>query len=127
MRKFNMKDTLKTGRPTFLSILCIFGFLGCFLKTILVISPVIQAQGRWYAVYLTLSAVIMILCLFGLWLMKRWAFWAFLIYFILNTGINWGMGLLNLRTLLLNPQDFASFALVPLILLTTLISYRRLD
>lgn len=122
-----MKKTLKTGRPTFLSILCVFGFFGCFLRTILVISPIVQAQGRWYAVYLSLSAIVMILCFFGLWLMKKWAFWAFLIYFILNTGLNWQMGLLNFKTLFFNPQDFASFALVPLTLLTSLIFYRRLD
>jgi hypothetical protein len=59
--------------------------------------------------------------------MKKLAFWAFLTYFILNTGINEAVGILNLKTILLNPQDFASFALVPLILLTTLIFYRRLD
>jgi hypothetical protein len=122
-----MKDLQKTGRPMFLSILCVFGFFGCFLRTILVISPAVQAQGRWYAVYVSLSAVIMIICLCGLWLMKKLAFWAFLTYFILNTGINEAVGILNLKTILLNPQDFASFALVPLILLTTLIFYRRLD
>lgn len=122
-----MKKTLKTGRPTFLSILCVFGFFGCFLRTILVISPIVQAQGRWYAVYLSLSAVVMILCFFGLWLMKKWAFWVLLIYFILNTGINLQMGLLNLKTLFFNPRDLASFALVPLTLLTALIFYRRLD
>lgn len=69
----------------------------------------------------------MILCFFGLWLMKKWAFWTFLIYFILNTGINLQMELLNLKTLFFNPQDFASFALVPLTLITSLIFYRRLD
>jgi hypothetical protein len=118
-----MKDSPKTGRPPFLTVLCVFGFLGCFLRTILVMSPVIQVQGRWYAVYISLSAVVMIVCLCGLWLMKKTAFWAFLIYFIVNTGINWGMGLLHLKTI----QDFTSFSLVPLILITTFIFYRRLD
>ena len=99
-----MKDSQKAGRPVFLSVLCIFGLFGCFLKTILVISPSVQSYGRWYAVYLSLSAVFMIACICGLWLMKKWAFWYFFLYFIVNTGVYGGMGILNSKTFLMKSK-----------------------
>jgi hypothetical protein len=87
-----MPETLSTPRPFVLGILCGLGFAGCFLKMILVISPVVQAHGRLYAVYLSLSSVVMIVCLSGLWLMKRWAFWAFLTYVVIDQIVYWQMG-----------------------------------
>jgi hypothetical protein len=121
-----MMTDSKAGRPTVLSILCVLGLFGCFLKTIMVISPSVQNYGRWYAVYVSLSAVVMIACLCGLWLMKKWAFWSFLVYFIVNMWIYFEMGILNLKAISLDPQVSVSFALVPVTLLVTLIYYRRL-
>jgi hypothetical protein len=121
-----MKDK-KAGRPLIITVLCVCGFMGCFFKTILVMAPVVQVHGRWYAVYFSLSAVFMVFCLFELWQMKKTGFWGFLIYFVMNTGVDWGMGLLNFKNVLTNPHDFASFALVPFILLSGLIYHRRLS
>jgi hypothetical protein len=122
-----MKSSSTAKRPTLLSVLCVMGLFGCFLKTIFVIAPSIQSYGRLYAVYLSVTTVLMIACLCGLWLMKKWAFWTFSIYFIVNAGVYWGMGILDPKTFFSNTQAVVSFALVPLTLLTTLFYYRRLS
>ena len=110
-----MKDN-KTGRPTILTILCVVGFIGSFFKSILVISPMVQSHGRWYAVYISLSAAFMILCLCGIWLMKKQGFWGFLTYVLTDQGIYWRMGLWQ-------PQ---AFLLSFFILVSCLIFYRRM-
>lgn len=104
------------SRPAFLSILCVLGLAGCFLKMILVISPVVQSHGRLYAVYLSLSSVVMIACLAGFWMMKRWAFWGFLAYVAVDQTVYWHMGY----------WDPIAALLKGLILLVGLFYYRRL-
>ena len=105
-----MTQSSANTRPMVLSILCGLGFVGCFLKMILIISPVVQSHGQLYAVYLCLSSVLLIGCLAGIWLMKRWAFWAFLAYAVMDQWVYWQMGY----------WDIKAFTLTGLILLANL-------
>ncbi len=112
-----MKSSSAAARPMILSVLCVLGLFGCFLKTIMVVSPPVQMQGRWYAVYLSLSAVLLIACLCGIWLMKKWGFWALSVYVLVDQSVYYLMGLWQPIGMLL----------VVLILGITLIYYRRLN
>ena len=111
-----MSSASNASRPFVISLLCGLGLAGCFLKMIMVISPQVQAYGRFYAVYLSISTVVMIACLSGLWLMKRWAFWVFLAYVVLDQIIYWRMG----------HWDPKAPVLQMLILLAGIFYYRRL-
>ncbi len=59
-------------RPPILSVLCVLGFLGCFFKIPFVITLSGQGAEPWYAVYITFSTICTIVCLAGLWLMRKW-------------------------------------------------------
>ncbi len=99
-----------------LSVLCILGFLGCFLNTISVFS-LVPNHSRWYTIYFTFATVFTVFCLYELWMMKKWAFWGFLIYALVDGFICWQMWDWNLKTLVF----------IPLILVTSLVYYRRLS
>lgn len=55
--------------------LCTFGFIGCFLRILVVISPPAAAVASWYPTYLSLSTLLLILCLGGMWMMRKKAVW----------------------------------------------------
>jgi hypothetical protein len=86
------QEPIPSQRPPLLSLLCVAGLVGCFLKMILVISPPIQGVGPWYPAYLSASTVVLIICLCGLWLMKRWVFFLFIPYVLLDQWVYWHLG-----------------------------------
>jgi hypothetical protein len=131
MKGFNsfevfMEKTMKSIRPPLLSVLCIAGFLGCFLKMILVISPPVQDVGSWYALYLTFSTVYLVVCLVGLWSMRRWAPWAFFLYEMGDQFVYWKIGVWSR-----GPSDFGHLLIpqvLPLaILAVAFLYYRRME
>ena len=85
-----MEKTPSEGQsPIFLRILVVAGLIGCFQKMILVISPPIQSVGSWYPVYFSISTVVLIICLTGFWLMKRWSFFLFVPYVLIDQWVYW--------------------------------------
>lgn len=71
----------------FLKLVCVIGFIGAFLAMTLMFSPTVWQMGAWYPAYLSLSTVLVVLCLGGLWLMRREAVWAYAILTIVNQGV----------------------------------------
>ncbi len=103
-------------RPPVLSILCVAGLFGSFINMIMVITPSIQAYGRWYAAYLSLSTVVLIICLSGLWLMKRWGLFVLIPCVLLDQWVYW----------VLDRWAPAAIILKGAILIVGLVYFRRL-
>jgi hypothetical protein len=107
---------MKSKRPGILTFFCILGFLVCFLGIVLVFSPGIQSKGKLYGLYTSLNFSISAICFGGLWLMRRWAVWAYAALIAVNQAV-------CLALQIWSPQ-----ALLPLILLATaVIYYRRME
>lgn len=121
-----MTNPMKLIRPPLLSVLCIGGFLGCFFKMILVISPPVQEVSHWFPVYLTLSTVYLVICLVGLWSMRRWALGAFVVYEVIDQFVYWKIGVWNQVG-----SDYAHLLVPQVLPLATLIVaalyYRRME
>ena len=107
---------MRPVRPALLTILCVLGFLGAFLKYFLVLSPPVQEIGRAYALYLSLSTVFEILCLASLWSMRKWAVWGYLAYFLVHQGVHLWIG----------EWRWFAFLLQTALALTALAYYRRM-
>jgi len=91
------------------------GFIGCFLKQILLIG----ASPEWgtaYPLYISLSTIYSAICLGGLMVMRRWAVWAFGAYLVIHQVVFLQMGRWDLGALLLAGAIF----------LTSLFYYRRM-
>lgn len=99
----NRKPEYKMRQPTppFLNILCTFGFIGCFLRILMVISPPAAAVAPWYPIYLSLSTLFLILCLGGLWMMRKKAVWGISLYFVVDQLVYVVLGRWNAQALIL--------------------------
>ncbi len=88
---------MKASRPPLLLILVIIGFIGCFFVNIRILWFLVESTNapnpvRWYPAYLSLSTLYVIVSLFGLAMMKRWAVIAYTFYFITHQAVHLIMG-----------------------------------
>ena len=68
-----MNDTQTNQRPVAITIICILGFIGAALSIPLIFSSAAANIGSWYPPLLGISAVVGLICMIGLWKMKKWA------------------------------------------------------
>lgn len=108
---------MRPKAPVLLVALCALAFLGCFLKMYYALSSEIQAVRPWYPSYVTLSTVLLMLLLFGILQMRRWAFWGFAFFFGLHQAVQVGVG----------RWDLPSTALFLFILLASASRYRKMS
>jgi hypothetical protein len=96
-----MNDTPAAKRPTAITVICILGFIGAALSLPLIFSNVARAIGSWYPPYLGATALAGLVCMFGLWNMKKWAVFAYTALVIINQIVLFSMGVWNPFALLI--------------------------
>ena len=80
-----MSETKETPkRPTSITVICVLGFIGALITVPLIFSPIAQQIGSWYPPYLGFSAVVGLVCMVGLWMMKKWAAYTYTGFEVLN-------------------------------------------
>ncbi len=67
-----MNDTATTQRPVAITVICILGFIGAALSIPLIFSSAASNIASWYPAFLGLSAVVGLICMIGMWKMKKW-------------------------------------------------------
>lgn len=60
-------------RPIIITVICVLGVIGGLITVPVIFSPIAREIGAWYPPFLALSAVIGLICMIGLWQMKKWA------------------------------------------------------
>ena len=100
----------KKNRPTSITVICVLGFIGVAMTLPLISSDNARQIGSWYPPYLELSAIFGIVCLVGLWYMKKWAPYAYATFVGINQIILIAMGLWSAAALIV-PAVVASIAL----------------
>jgi hypothetical protein len=100
----------KAKRPTSITVICVIGFLGALVSLPLIFSPIAQEIGSWYPPYLGFSTVVGLVCMVGLWTMKKWAAYAYTGFVALNQIVLLAMGVWNVMALLI-PAVVIFFAL----------------
>jgi hypothetical protein len=108
--KIMSETTEKVKRPISITVICIIGFIGALITVPLVFSPIAQQVGSWYPPYLAFSAVIGLVCMVGLWMMKKWAAYTYTGFVTLNQVVLLSMGVWNIMALLI-PAIVIIFAL----------------
>ena len=96
-----MNDTQTAQRPTAITVICILGFIGAALSIPLIFSSTAAGIGSWYPPYLGFSAVVGLICMIGLWKMKKWAVFAYTALVVINQVVLFSMGVWNPFALLL--------------------------
>ena len=96
-----MNDTQATARPIAITIICVLGFIGAALSIPLVFSDLARAVGSWYPPFLAFSALVGLVCMIGLWKMKKWAVFAYTAFVVLNQVILIAMGLWTVFALII--------------------------
>ncbi|HTF03596.1 MAG TPA: hypothetical protein VK826_06195 [Bacteroidia bacterium] len=83
-------------RPVVITVFCVLGFIGAavvfpFMLTDLY-AKVAHKIGEWYTPFLLLSSVVGLICMIGLWMMKKWAVYLYTGMTILGqiVIITWG-------------------------------------
>ncbi len=108
---------MKSECPALLALFCFLALFGCFLKMYYVFSGEIRQVSSWYPIYVSLSTVFIIVCLYNLYQMRKWSFWAFAVFLIVHQIVQWQV----------NRWDISAFALFLAIVVTAAFYYRRME
>ncbi len=96
-----MNDTPTAKRPIAITVICILGFIGAALSIPLIFSSAVQSIGSWYPPYLGASTIVGLICMFGLWNMKKWSVFVYTLLVVVNQVVLFSMGLWNPFALLI--------------------------
>ena len=97
-----MNESVEKGkRPTSITVICVIGFLGAIISAPLVFSPIAQQIGAWYPPYLGFSSIVGLVCMFGLWMMKKWAAYTYTGFVAINQIVLLAMGVWNIMALVI--------------------------
>ena len=88
-------------RPTAITVICVLAFIGAAFTIPLIFSDIAGQIGSWYPPYLGLSAIIGLVCMVGLWQMKKWAAYTYTGFVGLNQIVLLTMGVWNVMSLLI--------------------------
>jgi len=88
-------------RPTAITVICGIGFVGAVVTVPLIFSSIAQQIGAWYPPYLAISAVIGVICMVGLWMMKKWAAYLYTGAAALHQIVMVAMGIWNIMATLI--------------------------
>ncbi len=96
-----MDDQVAKKRPTSITVMCIIGLFGALVTIPLIFSSIAQSIGAWYPPYLAFSALVGAACMVGLWMMKKWAVYVYIVFCGINQIVLLVMGVWNFMALIL--------------------------
>ena len=88
-------------RPTAITVICVLAFIGAAFTIPLIFSDIAGQIGSWYPPYLGLSAITGLVCMIGLWQMKKWAAYTYTGFVVLNQIVLLTMGVWNVMAFLI--------------------------
>ncbi|HUV50402.1 MAG TPA: hypothetical protein VMW78_05210 [Anaerolineae bacterium] len=105
-----VSEKIGNKRPTSITIICVVGFIGALLSVPLFFSAIAKSMGVWYQLYLALVSIMGLVCMVGLWKMKKWAAYTYAGFVSLNQFVMLAMGIWNIGALIM-PGVVVAFAL----------------
>lgn len=94
-------DVMTNKRPGIISVICVIGFIGALAAVPLIFSDISKQMGTWYPPYLAVSAVVGLVCMIGLWTMKKWSMIAYTAFFCINQGVLLALNAWNIFALII--------------------------
>ena len=71
-------------KPLVITAICVIGIINAIQMINLVFSPMSKQVGAIYPLYFSLSVVLSLVCIGGLWFLKRWAALVYVALLICN-------------------------------------------
>jgi len=88
-------------RPKRITIICILGFIGFLLFVPLLFSSIPASIHKWYPLLLSIASIVSLVCMIGIWMMKKWGIITYTIFCIINQIILILLSLWRLEALLI--------------------------
>jgi hypothetical protein len=79
-------------KPAMIIAICVIGLINAIQMINLVFSPMSKQVGALYPVYFSFSVALSLICIAGLWLLKRWAALLYMALLICNQAVLVAMG-----------------------------------
>jgi hypothetical protein len=79
-------------KPLIISAICMIGIINAIQMLSLIFSPMAKQAGAVYPLYFSGSVLFSLLCIAGLWLLKRWAALVYTALLICNQVVLLVMG-----------------------------------
>jgi len=79
-------------KPAVIIAICVIGLINAIQMINLVFSPMSKQVGALYPSYFAFSVLLSLICIAGLWLLKRWAAWVYSVLLIVNQIVLMLMG-----------------------------------
>jgi hypothetical protein len=95
------QSTENKHRPIAITVICVIGFIGAVFTIPMIFSPITRQIGNWYPPCLGLSALIGLICMIGLWKMKKWAAYTYTAFVVINQIVLIVMGIWNILALII--------------------------
>ena len=93
----------KAERPVSITLICALVQIGVIRSmATLVYSSVAEEIGPWYRPYIGLSIVVGLVCLCGLWTMKKWAAYGYTALIAINHIVMFAMGIWDITAILIS-------------------------
>ncbi|HOY48919.1 MAG TPA: hypothetical protein PL185_03070 [Flavobacteriales bacterium] len=97
MEEYNILDQPEQNantqeRPVIITVICILGFLGAAITIPLIFSELAKSVATWYPFYLAFAATIGLICMLGLWKMKKWAALLYTAFVAMNQLLLYTLG-----------------------------------
>ena len=88
-----------SGRPVAVMVICVLGFIWGLINLSLLFTDAVARVPPWFFPFFGISSVIGLLCLIGLWLMRRWALYAYTALAVIDQAILLAAGIWDPVTL----------------------------
>jgi hypothetical protein len=104
---FSYQENRKKGeimpnkRPGIITAICVIGFAGALIAIPLIFSDLSKQIGPWYPPYLAFGAVVGLVCMTGLWMMKKWSIIIYTIVFGINQAVLLAFSVWNIFALII--------------------------
>lgn len=79
-------------KPVIIRAICVIGIINAIQMLYLILSPMAKQAGAFYPFYFSASVLISLICIGGLWFLKRWAALIYSAMLICNQAVLAVMG-----------------------------------
>lgn len=93
-------DQASLRRPVIITILCVLGMIAAAGNMPAIFADAARNVGAWFPPFLAFSACLTVVCMIGLWKMRRWAIFVYTGWATVTFVMAFPMGVWNLTALL---------------------------
>jgi hypothetical protein len=87
MNQIGILDQPNSGvikRPTAITVICVFGFIGVGLSIPMIFSEIARQIGSWFPPYAGFATTVSLICMVGLWRTRKWGLYIYSALVIIN-------------------------------------------